>query len=432
MPAQYDGGAAQQPHPGASQPAYSGVHQQPQASAHQPAPPMQAPYGTQPAFSPAQRTAMRAMYPAQAGGQPMAMPAMVRGIAPSEMQGACSCPLPNDFISAENSQLVYVIGTLGYDFITDARRDYFVQQLRDMSGNDDYIDLFKPTLGLQNDVIYYPEDHRAMAAYLFQNFELFDQPLYPGRFGFHAEDTGSVVWVLYQENQPLYALRPLHTFANRVLIEFANMLFNQSRPANVLDEQGKPIMKDGQAQTNPERADRVSIAGRIIGDITLYNGQRVPVLDVSLRALYQWTTSLLINDLAQKHPDVLQVDSDFHNSVTNFLDRIYYEVRNLGQSPSDRAINFMATNVFEAADVFKDAISNTDPTGAPAPMELDSIFAEKSPICRPKSDCWDVVMRFFDAKHRLERALDEYRLTIDVNDITPVPIGTRRKWARFA
>jgi hypothetical protein len=68
----------------------------------------------------------------------------------------------------------------------------------------------------------------------------------------------------------------------------------------------------------------------------------------------------------------------------------------------------------------------------PSPLELDSIFAEKSPICRPKSDCWDVVMRFFDPNHRLERALDEYRLTVDVNDITPVPIGTTRKWSRFA
>jgi len=183
---------------------------------------------------------------------------------------------------------------------------------------------------LQNDVIYYPEDHRAMAAYLFQNYELFDHPLDPGRFGFHAEDTGSVVWVLYQENQPLYALRPLHTFANRVLIEFANMLFNQSRPVNKLGDDGKPFMRNGEAEANPDRADRISIAGRIIGDITLYNGQRVPVLDVSLRALYQWTTSLLVSDLAHKHPDVLNPDSDFYKSVTNFLDRIYYEVRNLG------------------------------------------------------------------------------------------------------
>ncbi len=103
----------------------------PAATAYHAGIPMQGPYGTQHAFTPAQRTAMHAGYP---GGQQIAMPA-IRGVTPSQMQAGCPCPLPNDFISAENSQLVYAIGTLGYDFITDARRDYFVQQLHDMSEN---------------------------------------------------------------------------------------------------------------------------------------------------------------------------------------------------------------------------------------------------------------------------------------------------------
>ncbi len=275
-----------------------------------------------------------------------------------------------------------------------------------------------------------------MAAYLFQGLfpgEItLPDPARFGRFGLHVEDVGSVVWVLFQENQPQYALRPLHTFAAKVLVEFASFLFTQSRPKNLLDQDGKPLEQDGKPVTNSEKADRVSIAGRILGDITLYNGQRVPVLDVSLRALYQWTIDLLIKDLRDAHPDVMDMNSPLYQSLANFLERIYYEVRNLGQAPSDRAINFMATNIFEAGNVFADAVGHVDDQGKPSPLELDSIFAEKSPICRPKSDCWDVVMRFFDPKHRLERALDEYRLTVDVNDITPVPIGTTRKWARFA
>jgi hypothetical protein len=65
-------------------------------------------------------------------------------------------------------------------------------------------------------------------------------------------------------------------------------------------------------------------------------------------------------------------------------------------------------------------------------LALDSIYAEKSPLCRPKSDCWDVVMRFFDPANRLGQAVDEYRLTVDVNDISPVQIGVTRHWPRFA
>ncbi len=429
MNAQHDAGPAQQSataHYG-GMPAQAPYAMQPAATAYHGGAPMQAAYGTQSAYAPAQRALMHAGYPS---GQQVAMPT-VRGVTPSQNQVAgCPCPLPNDFISAENSQLIYAIGTLGYDFITDARRDYFVQQLADMSDHSHaaYVSLFTSVLGLQPDTTYFPEHHGAMAAYLNTGYYV-PFPTRVGDYLPHPEDSGSLVWVLFQENQPQYALRPLHTFAQVVLEQFANFLLNQSRPEKVLGPDGKPKEPE---ETNDHRSDRISIAGRIIGDITLYNGQRVPVLDVSLRALTEWTIDLLIKDLAAKHHEVLDPNSPLYKGLTNFLERIYYEVRNLGQAPSDRAINFMATNIFEAGDVFADAVGNVDDQGNLSPLELDSIFAEKSPICRPKSDCWDVVMRFFDPKHRMDRALDEYRLTVDVNDISPVPIGTRRKWARFA
>ena len=415
MPAQHDAGSIQQP----------------SATAYHGGIPMQAPYGTQPAWSPAQRTAMLAGYPGSGAGQHMTTPAG-RGVMPSQQSiSGCPCPLPNDFIWCENSQLIYVIGTLGYDFITDARRDYFVQAFADLSDDHDYVALFKQTLGLQPGPTYFPEDHRFMAAYLNTGLYVAIPPDFHGG-GAHfreavlaaqarALDAGGVVWVLFQENQPLYALRPLQTFAREVLLEFANFLFNQSRPDNELDAEGDEVEPQ---KVNSLKADRVSIAGRVIGDITLYNGQRVPVLDVSTRALFQWTIELLIADIAKDHPEVLVPDSPLHQQLTDLLERIYYEVRNLGQAPSDRAINFMATNILEASNVIAEAVSDH--------KVLDSIYAEKSPLCRPKSLCFDVIMRFFDPEHRLEKALDEYRLTLDVSDIAPVPIGKRRKWARFA
>jgi hypothetical protein len=170
----------------------------------------------QPALSPAQRTALLTGYRGSAGGQQMAM-SSARGVAPSQASAACPCPLPNDFISAENSQLIYVVGQIGYDFITDARRDYFTQQLKALSEERDsdgnfYIDIFKETLGLQSGVTYYPEDHRAMAAYIYQQPVNPDDPnafpSVPHQFVFNARarasDVGSLVWVLFQENQPLY------------------------------------------------------------------------------------------------------------------------------------------------------------------------------------------------------------------------------------
>jgi cyanobactin maturation PatA/PatG family protease len=376
------------------------------------------PFGVQPAITPAQRTAMMAGLGGSAGGQHLAMPA-VRGVAPSQTNG--NIPMPTDFINSSNSQLVYVTGELGYDFITDARRDYFVQQFRAMSEDHEFISRFTGSLGLEPGPLYLPEDNRAMAAYLCQGRRPTPDDPEELPFGKGPTDIGSVVWILIQEGQPLYAIRPLHTFAVYVLQELANFLLDQSRPEFVNGTEDKEH-KD----PNPKRSERVSIAARILGDITLYNGQQVPVLDASLRALFNWNLKSLIEDVLGKRDEAEDAEQyDFkYDRLRNFLERIYYEVRNMGQAPSDRAINYLATNLFQANEAFNDALDNN--------LELDSMFAEKSPLCRPKSDCWDVVMRFFDPEHRLEKALVEHRLTVDVSDISPVGIGKPRKWSRFA
>jgi hypothetical protein len=417
----------------------AGPAQQPGATAYHGRIPGQSPYGTQPALSPAQRTALIAGYPGS-GSQQIAMPA-VRGVAPSESAPICPCPLPNDFINTANSQLVYAIGELGYDFITDARRDYFVQQMRKMSedwhllGDEAFRSRypFEADLNLEVGPTYLPEENRAMAAYLFQGRQHLppperDQPILAGwPPGEGPTDIGSVVWTLIQEGQALYALRPLHTFANYVLIDFANFLYDQSRPENLIVN---PEEKDPAKRTtnpNPNRSERVSIAGRITGDMTLYNGQQVPVLDVSLRALFNWNIKVLIDSVLGDRPQDTAAAATWDQGyarLENFLQRIYYECRNLGQAPSDRAINYLATNLFQANEAFKSA--------GVEKLELDSIFAEKSPLCRPKSDCWDVIMRFFDPKDRLGKALVEHRLTVDVSDLSPVGIGKTRTWARYA
>jgi hypothetical protein len=406
--------------------------QQPVALAHHGGIPMQAPVGVQSDVTPAKRTAMITGFHGSGGPQHSAMPAD-RGVAPSQTH--TSIPMPTDFIDARNSQLVYVIGELGYDFITDARRDYFVQQFAYMQTDEPFIQQFTHDLGLVPGNAMIPEDHRAMAAYLSQARR--PTPDLPGRpgtghpgtpLGLEPEATGSVVWTLNQEGQQLYALKPLHTFAAQVLVQLANVLYDQSRPEFLDHNTGNATDVREENNPNPERSERVSVAGRIIGDITLYNGQQVPVLDVSLRALFWWTTKLILDDALGPPPlpDAPERPAyDLaYDGLKNFLERVYYEVRNMGQAPSDRAINYLATNAFQVADAFKKAAHDK--------LTLDSIFAEKSPICRPKSDCWDVVMRFFDPEHRMDRALDEYRLTVDVTDMSPVGIGKLRQWARYA
>lgn len=104
--------------------------------------------------------------------------------------------------------------------------------------------------------------------------------------------------------------------------------------------------------------------------------------------------------------------------LSNFLNRIYYDFSNLGQTASDRALNFAATNIVQSVSVFSESIL--------LGMELDSITVEKSPYCRLNSDCWDVALKFFDPENN-DRARKVYRYTLDVSDIFPVTLGGEAK-----
>ena len=105
------------------------------------------------------------------------------------------------------------------------------------------------------------------------------------------------------------------------------------------------------------------------------------------------------------------------------MERVYYELMNLGRASSERAMNFATTNVFQAAAVFEQAAREN--------LMLDSIETERSPVCRPDSDCWDVKLTFFDPANRLTVARKVYRFTVDVSDVVPVTVGKVRSWSVY-
>ena len=102
-----------------------------------------------------------------------------------------------------------------------------------------------------------------------------------------------------------------------------------------------------------------------------------------------------------------------------FLDKVYYDLRNLGVLSSDRALNFAATNAFQAATVFSEALGSG--------MQLEDVHTEPSPFARADADAWDVKMKFFDPDNT-RRARKIYRFTVDVSDLMPVTLGEVRSW----
>lgn len=258
---------------------------------------------------------------------------------------------------------VYVLGQLGYDLGTEARRDSLIQR------------------GIAN-----PYDPRQLLSHLQEN------PVV----------ATAVIWTLIQDGTPIYAIQPMGPFAAATYDLLQRFLKQQ------LDE----------------GVERISVPGWITGKVTLSNGQVLAAIVPEHRGMYSWSTAALLEAVLGKPPATGDGETagapDQAGELANFLDRIYYEVRNLGILPQERAMNYAATNALQLGDVY----SRT----AKAGLKLDSIGAERSPICRPESDCWDVKLTFFHPAKRLEQAREVYRLTVDVSDVVPVTVGPVRSW----
>ena len=279
---------------------------------------------------------------------------------------------------AAEGQLVYTLGTLGYDFGSEARRDSFKQLMPQ-------VDITGATVGAN------PHDSRQMVDYLESNLS----------------EARSLIWTLNIELTPLYAIDPKGPFAREVYEVLLQLLSGQI-----------------QGSDSEDYVERVSIPGLLTGrTVKLFSGQVVPVIEAqSTRGLYGWEINTLVNAALQTvQADTVEADENtMRRTLGNFLNRVYYDLRNLGTTSQDRALNFAVTNAFQAASTFSQAVAGG--------MELDSITVEKSPFCRLDSDCWDVKLKFFDPENS-RRAKKIYRFTIDVSDLIPVTMGEVRSWS---
>lgn len=283
---------------------------------------------------------------------------------------------PSELATA--GQLVYALGTLGYDFGGEARRDSFKQLM--------------PAVNFAGNLVpANPYDARQMVDYLESNLS----------------EARSIIWTLNIELTPVYAIEPKGPFAREIYQVLQELLSGQI-----------------QAEDSENYIERVSIPGLITGrTVKLFSGQEVPVIEPqNTRGLYGWKINTLVQAALQTVGEAIEGDREdnMRRSLDSFLNRIYYDLRNLGTTSQDRALNFAVTNAFQAASTFGQAVVDG--------MELDSITVEKSPFCRLDSDCWDVKLKFFDPENS-RRAKKIYRFTIDVSDLIPVTLGEVRSWS---
>lgn len=131
--------------------------------------------------------------------------------------------------------MVYAIGTLGYDFGTEARRDSF-------NG------LMPPVTADNTAVPANPYDARQMVDYLHRNIP----------------EALALTWTLNLELTPIYALRPVGPFAGDIYRVLQELLAGEVA-----------------AETESSRVERISVPGRLTGrTVKLFSGQVLPVVEI--------------------------------------------------------------------------------------------------------------------------------------------------------
>jgi cyanobactin maturation PatA/PatG family protease len=249
--------------------------------------------------------------------------------------------------------LVYALGRIGYDFGTEARRDAFVQAMPEAENN--------------------PSVHAHLISHLSRN----------------AYEQENLIWTLNLDVTPIYAICPVGPYATNVYDQLRRWLEEQNGDKNYL----------------------VSVPGIISGSARLASGQVVQIIVPAIRGMYAWTPEALT--AAQTPAPTEQEET----RLRDFLNRVYYAHRNLGVTPEDRALNFSATNAYQAREVMSRVTS----------LDLDDIVVKKSLVCRPDSDCYDVEIGFFDPTN-MQVARTVASFTVDVSDVMPVTLGEPRYW----
>jgi cyanobactin maturation PatA/PatG family protease len=288
-----------------------------------------------------------------------------RPVTPPE---GCDCASCQAKATAATTGLVFALGQVGYDLVSEARRDSIQQHMGGAGPN--------------------PADPARMLDYLEDN----------------PWEAASILWTLNSDQTPLYAIAPAGPFAGKVY----------------------ELLREFLADQVNDRVELVSIPGRLAGRARLLNGQVVPAVVPEPRGMYSWTTGALVRAAGgESPPDGASADGRAAHAaraqgVRGFLDRVYHELRNLGLTAEDRALNYAATNAFQVEKIFESAIQES--------MELDTIEVERSPIARPDSDCWDVKIHFFYLGRPVQTVRKVFRFTVDVSDVVPVTVGPTRSW----
>ncbi|MGW4146465.1 S8 family serine peptidase [Streptomyces sp. DSM 41931] len=335
----------------------------------------------------------------------------------------------------QNSQrpLVYAIGTIGYDFRTEAIRDGFRQLMPAASyvGQDGVpvelpADPYNPNQ-LYDYLVMNPSANADLTwtmqlegtnAYALEAQPSVGMDSYP-------DNPDDPVWDLEELKKTVQRPGELATIINRLALPPVNRVYRLFREAIV-----------GQVKNvdDPAYVSRVSIPG-VLTDRTVqtFSGDYLPVLTVDARAVYTWNEGQLVSSIYEQVAEDTEERNVTIDAVTvkktirSLLDKMYYQFLNLGQSSPDRALNYAATNAFLIGGQISEGLLSAKYVPGPEDRfyALDGISVEKSPYCRSDADCQLVKITFFDPENN-QRSRVTLMFTVDVSAVIPVVLAGPR------
>ena len=268
-----------------------------------------------------------------------------------------------------STKFVYAIGDLAVDFVNQARQDSLQFYAEGRSGKDS--SLMPITLPIN------------LARYLYgwnERYTLKDkEKTYEHKS--HMYDAKSIYWTLRQNGTPIYVIQPMGPFSEDAYRELVDFYVGQLDFS--LDD-AQPEMphklKSNEDGTEGLSVERVAIPGVIVGEVRLSTGELVPVIVPHMRGTAAWS----IDNLVQKLHSESFKDLD-RNAIRQILLRLYEETRNFGVMPEDRAINYVATNIFGILVTVRNLPGGSEHNKIT--WEFDSISASRSQVCRVDSEC---------------------------------------------
>ena len=325
-----------------------------------------------------------------------------RQVVPSAVEPSAVEP------SLRYPSLFFGVGSVAYEFADQSTRDSFMRGMDARVGLGD------------------PDDPERMIAYL----------------DAHPDEARRLLWTFAINGERRYFASPLGGFAAGVYDMLAALALASAR--------GEIAVASLPGWTLA--STRVAMDGTVLREL------RIP----TLRGVYGWQTmSVADESVAAVHRDAVaggvgrreatdrgaivagdgsedavmglsespvvswarlrsEPTAEVRSAVVDFLNQVYYRPGQQPEVSRDRAVNFVATNGYQVAAVFMDAMGDG--------LRYASYRTEYSPFARVDSNCWDVILVFNDPA-RTRRAPREYRMTVDIAEPFPVTVGRLRRWA---